>query len=138
MRRTRPPTRHDAPTESLVGLTLAAGRQGLWLAVADCRLDEETWRPVSGRVLDSDADFGALNQRLALAGVSSVAVVFVEPQPRTTGLKPPPPPADLLALVPTLEPPAKSAARDVADGPGVGESYVRSLTTGKPVALGRH
>ena len=51
---------------------------GLWVALDNCRYDQDTLQPVEGEVVDHDADLSALCARMRDADRCSCAVRFCE------------------------------------------------------------
>ena len=99
----------------------------MWVALTDCRLDEETWKPLGGHVVDNDSDFGRLNERLQQRRIESVTIVFLEPQSVLPTLRHSPLPTHLPTFA--ADAPAESS-RNPAVLAKPRESHVRSLITG--------
>ena len=51
---------------------------GLWVALDNCRYDQDTLQPVEGEVVDCDEDLSALCARMRDSEKSSCAVRFCE------------------------------------------------------------
>ncbi len=52
--------------------------RGLWVALDNCRYDEETRQPVEGDVVDADEDFAELRARVQASGCCSCAIVYCD------------------------------------------------------------
>jgi len=71
--------------------------RGLWVAIDNCRYDQETRQPVEGDVVDSDSELSELCARMREAGRCACTIlfcdgdVFVEPaaptNPRSTAAR---------------------------------------------------
>ena len=52
--------------------------KGLWVAIDNCRFDQQTRQPVEGDVVDSDAEFSELCARMNETGRKSCTIVFCD------------------------------------------------------------
>jgi hypothetical protein len=52
--------------------------RGLWVAIDNCRYDQETRQPVEGDVVDSDPQLSELCARMREAGRSSCTILFCD------------------------------------------------------------
>ena len=52
--------------------------KGLWVAIDNCRFDQETRQPVEGDVVDSDSEFSELCARMNETGRTSCTIVFCD------------------------------------------------------------
>lgn len=53
---------------------------GKWVALDNCRYDEQTLQPVEGDVVDSDKDLTELCARMRETGRSSCSILFCDGQ----------------------------------------------------------
>ncbi len=52
--------------------------RGRWVALDNCRYDEESLQPIEGDVVDADEDLAELCGRMRQAGRGSCAIFFCE------------------------------------------------------------
>ncbi len=52
--------------------------KGLWIALDNCRYDEDTLKPTEGDVVDSDEELSALCGRMREGGRGSCAILFCD------------------------------------------------------------
>jgi hypothetical protein len=52
--------------------------KGLWVAIDNCRYDQNTRQPLEGDVVDSDTDFSELCARMRETERTSCTIVFCE------------------------------------------------------------
>ena len=52
--------------------------RGFWVAIDNCRYDQETRQPVEGDVVDSDRDLSELCTRMREAGRSACTILFCD------------------------------------------------------------
>jgi hypothetical protein len=52
--------------------------KGLWVAIDNCRFDQETRSPIEGDVVDSDPEFSELCARMNETGRKSCTIVFCD------------------------------------------------------------
>jgi prepilin-type processing-associated H-X9-DG protein len=52
--------------------------RGLWVAIDNCRYDQDTRQPVEGDVVDSDPELSELCARMRESGQSSCSIVFCD------------------------------------------------------------
>jgi len=52
--------------------------RGLWVAIDNCRYDQETRQPVEGDVVDSDTELSELCARMREAGRCACTILFCE------------------------------------------------------------
>lgn len=52
--------------------------KGLWVAIDNCRYDQNTRQPLEGDVVDSDTDFSELCARMREGDRTSCTIVFCE------------------------------------------------------------
>jgi hypothetical protein len=59
-------------------LCRSAEFKGLWVALDNCRYDQDTRRPIEGDVVDSDEDLSELCTRMRETGKGSCAILFCD------------------------------------------------------------
>ena len=59
-------------------LCRSAEFKGLWVALDNCRYDQDTRRPIEGDVVDSDEDLSELCTRMRETGRCSCAIMFCD------------------------------------------------------------
>lgn len=52
--------------------------KGLWIALDNCRYDQNTMQPMEGDVVDTDDELADLCHRMREAGRSSCSIMFCE------------------------------------------------------------
>lgn len=52
--------------------------KGLWIALDNCRYDQNTMQPIEGDVVDTDTELADLCGRMREAGRSSCSIMFCE------------------------------------------------------------
>ena len=52
--------------------------KGLWVAIDNCRYDQQTRQPVEGDVVDADREFSELCARMRESGKTSCTILFCE------------------------------------------------------------
>jgi prepilin-type processing-associated H-X9-DG protein len=52
--------------------------RGLWVAIDNCRYDQDTRQPIEGDVVDSDPELSELCARMRETGQSACTIVFCD------------------------------------------------------------
>lgn len=63
---------------SWLELCRSAKFAGMWVALDNCRFDQETRQPLEGDVVDADVDLATLCGRMRETGRSNCAILFCD------------------------------------------------------------
>jgi hypothetical protein len=66
---------------------------GLWVALDNCRYDQNTCQPIEGDVVDSDEDLAELAARMREAGRSACSIMFCDEDVLVEARRSSPPPS---------------------------------------------
>ena len=64
--------------QSWLDLCRSAKLAGLWVALDNCRFDQETRQPLEGDVVDADVDLATLCGRMRETGRCNCAILFCD------------------------------------------------------------
>lgn len=66
---------------------------GMWVALDNCRFDQETRRPQEGDVVDADRDLASLCGRMRETGRSNCAILYCDEEVQVEERRPTPVPS---------------------------------------------